>query len=193
MFVSRLQEELLLLVVFSADDRHCDWGHCCFTSSQVKALFFFVAAVSHLRLTLFMSVCFVSVSACVSVSLYLSPKSLCCLTSSSCLFSDSMSDGRGAYHKRPASNSKTPRGPQDSTVLGLMQLNKSTEHALVTASPPGHVTVTLLVDAVSTDEVVSSPLVQTFADVVYRYTGSVFSKIIKSFSFLLFPLPSQEI
>ena len=63
-------------------------------------------------------------------------------------------------------------------MLGLMQLNLSTEHALVTGSPPGQLTVTLLVDAVSADEAAISPLVQAFADVVYRYTGLVLAKVV---------------
>ena len=54
---------------------------------------------------------------------------------------------------------------------GLLRLDPSTEQALVRNAPPGHITFTLLVDALSTQGTVKSPLIKAFADVVYPYSG----------------------
>ena len=51
-----------------------------------------------------------------------------------------------------------------------MQLNRSTEHALLKGAPAGQLTVVLLLDVTNGDEAAASPIMQAFADVIYRYS-----------------------
>lgn len=79
----------------------------------------------------------------------------------------SANDSIQRVHK--ASSKGDHREPQ--SVSGLLRLDPSTEQALIGNAPPGHITFTLLVDALSAKEAVKSPLIKAFADVVYPYSG----------------------
>jgi len=57
------------------------------------------------------------------------------------------------------------------SALGLLRLDPGTEQAQIRNAPPGHITFTLLVDALSAQEPVKSPLVQAYADVANPYSG----------------------
>lgn len=77
------------------------------------------------------------------------------------------SDSIQRVHK--ASSKGDHREPQN--VAGLLRLDPSTEQALIGNAPPGHITFTLLVDALGAKEAVKSPLIKAFADVVNPYSG----------------------
>lgn len=83
-----------------------------------------------------------------------------------CVF---FSDSIQRVHK--ASSKEDHRTPQSVSALGLLRLDPSTEQALIGNAPPGHITFTLLVEALSEQEAVKSPLIQAYADVVHRYSG----------------------
>jgi len=64
------------------------------------------------------------------------------------------------------------RAAQSVSALGLLRLDPGTEQAQIRNAPPGHITFTLLVDALSAQEPVKSPLIQAYADVVNPYSGN---------------------
>ncbi|KAM7439612.1 DnaJ molecular chaperone y domain [Porites harrisoni] len=76
------------------------------------------------------------------------------------------SESLDRVHKSSKRNSGTP---ESDTILGLPRLDPSNERTLVSKAPPGHVTFTLLVDALNAHEAVKSPLIQAFKDVVHPY------------------------
>ena len=69
------------------------------------------------------------------------------------------------------SSKRSPQAPDSDRVLGLVRLDPATERTLVSEAPPGHITFTLLLDAMNAQEAVKSPLMQSFVDVVRPYIG----------------------
>ncbi|XP_068700489.1 dnaJ homolog subfamily C member 16-like isoform X3 [Montipora foliosa] len=85
-------------------------------------------------------------------------------------FVPSASESLDRVHKTSKKSHSPP--PQSNTVLGVVRLDPSNEHSLVSEAPPGHMTFALLVDEESVQEAVNSPLIQAFSDVVNPYKGS---------------------
>ncbi|XP_068753593.1 dnaJ homolog subfamily C member 16-like [Montipora capricornis] len=85
-------------------------------------------------------------------------------------FVPSASESLDRVHKTSKKSHSPP--PQSNTVLGVVRLDPSNEHSLVSEAPPGHMTFALLVDEESVQEAVNSPLIQAFSDVVNPYKGN---------------------
>jgi len=73
----------------------------------------------------------------------------------------------------------------DSTILGLQRLCKTTQKALLTEAPPGQMTIILLVEGTNVDEVTTSPITQAFSDAIFGYTGNT------SYCFAWVPIAEQ--
>lgn len=61
------------------------------------------------------------------------------------------------------------------TVLGIMKLHPKNEKQYIMNSPPGQITIVLLIDESNVNEVAASPIMQAFADAIYGYTGYIFN------------------
>ena len=60
-------------------------------------------------------------------------------------------------------------------MLGIMKLHPKNEKQYIMNSPPGQITIVLLIDESNINEVAASPIMQAFADAIYGYTGYIFN------------------
>ena len=74
----------------------------------------------------------------------------------------------------------------NTTVLGIMKLHPKKEKQYIMNSPPGQITVVLLIDESNINEVTASPIMQAFADAIYGYTGYIFNSVLKVYSGIIF-------
>ena len=74
----------------------------------------------------------------------------------------------------------------NTTVLGIMKLYPKNEKQYIMNSPPGQITVLLLIDESNINEVAASPIMQAFSDAIYGYTGYTFNSVLEVYSGIIF-------
>lgn len=74
----------------------------------------------------------------------------------------------------------------NTTVLGIMKLHPKNEKQYIMNSPPGQITVLLLIDESNINEVAASPIMQAFSDAIYGYTGYIFNSVLEVYSGIIF-------
>ena len=79
-------------------------------------------------------------------------------------------------------NNKPMNSTSYNNVHKIMQLDRSTENVLLKDSPPGQLTIVLLLDVTRPDNAAASPIMQAFTDVIYTYSRLVRHDAIVRFS-----------